>query len=242
MAVISSRLSMRVLIGALCVVVGHTAVTVGCGHTSSKGERPHMGNEENEGRASLEPGKVLDSQTRKHAVTEGKFREIRIGDSKEEVIQALVSMEFTPVMPSLKNVLEANRPEDIARLGNAEALIADAGAVRIVFDGDHVEKVYVAPVWPEWQAALQGCHNRKEVFQALQKLLAGPRALPIRSTGSDERWVGLRHLTQENRALLEKYDRWSVSHDETGGYLHVVLEFDVGRLVRIVVSESSGPL
>lgn len=184
----------------------------------------------------------LEKLSHRQEITEGGFRDVRIGHTKDQVVKDLLAFGAAGVRPGPKDVVEATRPEDLARLRDAEGLVAASGAVTIEFDGNDVQRVMVAPTLPKWQAALHGARTRSEVFHALEQLLGGPAALPVRRFAPDAQYVSLQKLTPQNHALLEKYDLWQVSHDGAEGYSHLDLEFERGSLVKISVLESPSAL
>lgn len=184
----------------------------------------------------------LEKLSHRQEITEGGFRDVRIGRAKDQVIEDLLTFGAAGVTPGPKDVVEATRPVDLARLRDAEGLVAASGAVTIEFDGDEVQRVMIAPTLPKWQSALHGVRTRSEVFHALEQLLGGAAALPVRRFAPDAHYVSLQKLTPQNHELLEKYDLWEISHDGALGYSHLDLEFERGSLVKIFVLESPSAL
>jgi len=184
----------------------------------------------------------LSKLERRQEITEGGFREVEIGQTKDQVIKALLALGAHRVVPDLTDVGEITQPEDLATLRDAEGLIVGSGAVVIEFDGDEVQRLWIVPTRTKWQAALHGARTRSEVFLALAQLLAGPDAHPVRRFAADARSIYISKLTPQGHAILEKYDLWRVSHVEAdGGYLHLTLEFERGLLVKISVYETPAP-
>lgn len=186
--------------------------------------------------------KELEGLAKTSEITEGSFRSLTIGESKDQVLAALRKMGASRIKPGLGEQAPVKRAEDLSKLQDAEGLIIGAGDVTIAFDGNDVERVTVAPIFPEWNALLHGVRTRQEAFRAVAQILEQSKDVEVRAlaVGADNVWIN--RMTPESRALLDKYDHWSVAHDAEGGYVHMDLDFARGALRRISVLESPAAL
>ena len=171
-------------------------------------------------------------------LTEGSFRSLTIGESKDQTLAGLRQMGASRIMPDLGEQAPVETPGDLSKLQDAEGIIIGAGSVTIVFDGDNVQQVKVARIYPEWKALLQGVGTRQEAFSALAQILEQSKGVDIRALAVDADHVWIDHIKPESQALLDKYDRWSLSHEDEHGYVYMDLDFAEGRLRRILAVES----
>ncbi len=183
-------------------------------------------------------GRMMEALEKTTELTEGSFRSLTIGDTKDQVLAGLRQMGATRVSPGLGEQPWVKTADDLSRLQDAEGIIIGAGDVTIVFDGDDVQRVLVARIFPEWKALLQGVRTRQEAFRALAQILERWEGVDIRALAVDAKQVGINHMTPERQALLDKYDRWSFSHEDEYGYVYMDLDFAEGRLRRILAVES----
>ncbi len=183
-------------------------------------------------------GRMMEALETTTELTDGSFRSLTIGESKGQVLAGLRQMGATRVMPGMGEQPWVKTVDDLSRLQGAEGIIIGAGDVTIVFDGDDVQQVNVAPIFPEWKALLQGVRTRQEAFRALAQMLERWEGVDIRALAVDAKSIGINHMTPERQALLDKYDRWSLSHEDEHGYVYMDLDFAEGRLRRILAVES----
>lgn len=171
-------------------------------------------------------------------ITEGSFRALTIGESKDQVLAHLLEMGMRTVSPDLPRRVVVTKADDLSKLRLAEGIIIGAGDVTIAFDGNDVKSILVAPIFPEWNALLRGVKTRQEAFRALAQILQKSKGVEVRALAVDARDVWIHRLKPADRALLDKYDLWGISHDSQDGYIHMDLEFLQGALRRISVLES----
>ncbi len=183
-------------------------------------------------------GRMMEALETTTELTEGSFRSLTIGESKGQVLAGLRQMGASEVRPGLGDQPWVETADDLSRLKGAEGIIIGAGDVTIVFDGDDVQQVNVAPIFPEWKALLQGVRTRQDAFHALAQILERWECVDIRALAVDAKSVGINHMTPERQALLDKYDRWSIPHEDEHGYVYMDLDFEEGRLRRILAVES----
>ncbi len=182
--------------------------------------------------------KMMEAIEKTTDLTEGSFRSLTIGESKDQTLADLRQMGASRIMPDLGEQAPVETPGDLSKLQDAEGIIIGAGGVTIVFDGDNVQQVKVARIYPEWKALLQGVRTRQEAFRALAQILERWEGVDIRALAVDADHVWIDHMTPESQALLYKYDRWSIAHEDEDGYVHLDLDFAEGRLRRILAVES----
>lgn len=186
--------------------------------------------------------KEHEELSRTREITEGSFRSVTIGESKDQVLADLREMGVARIKPGLGEQVPVKRAEDLSKLRDAEGVIIGAGDVTIAFDGNDVQRVTVAPIFPEWNALLHGVRTRQEAFRAVSRILEQSKNVEVRALAVDAGNVWLNRMTPESQALLHKYDHWSIAHDAEGGYVHMDLNFAEGTLRRISVSESPAAL
>lgn len=184
------------------------------------------------------PEKELEGLVKTREITDGSFRLLTIGESKDEVLVDLRKMGVARIKPGLGEQVAATTAEDLLKLQNAEGLIIGAGDVTITFDGNDVQRVAVAPVFPEWNALLHGVRTKKEAFRAVAQILERSKGVEVRALAVDADDVWINRMTPEGQALLDKYDHWSVAYDAEDGYVHMDLDFAQGALCKIWVLES----
>ena len=175
-------------------------------------------------------------------IIEGSFGSLTIGESKDQVLNALRKMGATRVVPGLGDQVAVKRAEDLSKLQDAQGVIVGAGDVTITFDGDDVQRIAVAPVFPEWNTLLHGVRTRQEAFRALAQIVEESKGVEVRALAVDADNVWINRMTPESQALLDKYDHWSIAHDANDGYVHMDLDFTHGTLRRILVLESPASL
>jgi hypothetical protein len=186
--------------------------------------------------------KELEALTKSMEVTEGSFRLLTIGESKKQALAGLREMGVSRVMPGLGEQVAVTKAEDLSELQDAEGVIIGAGDVTIAFDGNDVQRVTVAPIFPAWNALLHGIRTRQEAFRALAQILNQSKDVEVRALAVDADSVYVPRITPEGQALLDKYNHWSVSHDAKDGYVYMDMEFAQGVLRRISVLESPAAL
>lgn len=175
-------------------------------------------------------------------ITEGSFRVLTIGDSKNQVLVALRKMGATRIDVGLGEQMAVKRAEDLSKLREAEGIIIGAGDVTITFDGNDVRRITVAPVFQEWNTLLHGVRTRQEAFRVLAQILDQSKDVEIRALAVDADQVWINFITPESQALLDKYDHWSIAHDAEDRFLHMDLDFAHGTLRRISALESPAAL
>ncbi len=180
----------------------------------------------------------LQSQIKEKEVTEGSFRGLSIGHSKDQSLTDLRTMGVQFVRPDLRDEIRVTRSADLEKLHAAPGLIVGAGTVVISFDDDEVVRVAVAPIFPEWQAMLEPAHNRDQVFIALGKILDGYKNVVVRNHAPDAEHVRVAKPSRTGEKLLSKYNLWKVSHDDDEGQWSLRLVFDRDRLTKIAVWHS----
>jgi hypothetical protein len=186
--------------------------------------------------------KEFESLTKSMEVTEGSFRSLTIGESKDQALAGLREMGVARVRPGLGEQIAVKKAEDLSKLQDAEGVIIGAGDVTIAFDGNDVQRVTVAPVYPKWNALLHGIRTRQEAFGALAQILNQSKGVEVRELAVDADHVSIQRLTPEGEALLSKYNHWSVAHDAKDGYIHMDLKFAQGVLRRVSVLEAPAAL
>ena len=167
---------------------------------------------------------------------------LTIGESKKQALAGLREMGVSRVMPGLGEQVAVTKAEELSELQDAEGVIIGAGDVTIAFDGNDVQRVTVAPIFPAWNALLHGIRTRQEAFRALAQILDQSKGVEVRALALDADSVYIQRITPEGQALLDKYNHWSVSHDAEDGYVHMDLDFVEGALRRISVLESPAAL
>lgn len=188
--------------------------------------------------AAMEPEKLATTKE----ITEGTFRALTIGDSKNQVLVALRKMGATRIEIGLGEQVAVTRAEDLSKLREAGGIIIGAGDVTIIFDGNDVRRITVAPVFPEWNTLLHGVRTRQETFRVLAQILEQSKDVEMRALPVDADHVWIDFITPESQALLDKYDHWSIAHDAEDMFLHMDLDFTHGSLRRISVLESPAAL
>lgn len=181
---------------------------------------------------------IMKSVIREEEITDGGFNEIMVGDSKDEVLEALKAMNVSYIKPDLKNRIRVTRPEDIERLRSAEGIIIGAGSAKILFDGDHVVDLWVAPVYPRWKELLEGAESREEVLGGLRRILQEDRREAIRNIAPESRQVLVQAIGEEEKKLLDRFDLWRVVWNDSEGYWALQLFFEKDRLQKIKVWHS----
>lgn len=186
--------------------------------------------------------KEIEALEKRWTITQGSYRTLTIGESKEQVLSGLREIGVRSVRPNLAEQTRVTTPEDLPALKDAQGVIIGPGSVTISFIGDEVQRVRVAPIYPEWQELLRGITTRREAFEALAQILESSKGVTVRAHAPDAKQVGILPLTLEGKALLDKYDHWRVPHDVNDGYIHLTLEFSEGVLRSIAVLESPSAL
>lgn len=189
-----------------------------------------------------EAPKEIEELEKTKEITEGSFRSLAIGESKDQVLVALRKMGATRIKPGLGEQVAVKSAEDLSKLRDAEGIIIGAGVVTITFDGNVVQRITVAPRFREWNTLLHGARTRQEAFRALTQILEQSKDVEVRALAVDADNVWINRMTPESQALLDKYDHWSIAHDAEDGYLHMALDFTQGSLHRISVLESPAAL
>ena len=216
--------------------LGVAVFCIGCSPVgASDGRKPSTQDE-------AEAAKEFEALTKSMEVTEGSFRSLTIGESKEQALAGLRKMGVAGVRPGLGEQVAVKKAEDLSKLQNAEGVIIGAGDVTIAFDGDDVQRVTVAPVYPKWNALLHGTRTRQEAFRALAQILSQSKGVEVRALAVDVGHVSIQHVTPEGEALLGKYNHWSIAHVAKDGYVHMDLEFTQGVLRRVSVLEAPAAL
>jgi len=186
--------------------------------------------------------KELEALTKSMEVTEGSFRSLTIGESKEQTLAGLHEMGVARIQPGLGERVAVTKAEDLSKLQDAEGIIIGAGDVTIAFDGNDVQRVTVAPVYPKWNALLHGIRTRQDAFRALAEILNQSKDVEVRALAVDADSVWIQRMTPESQAVLDKYDHWSIAHDAEDGYVHMDLDFAQGVLRKISVLEAPAAL
>ena len=173
-------------------------------------------------------------------ILEGEFWGIKIGFSKGEVIDRLQALHVEAVMPQENEKIIVTQPEDLEKLATAEGIIWFPGDVRIRFVEDAVVDRQILLSNENWAIPLRKATTRSEVFAILRDALASDKGIKIGNYSPDIRWILVAKITQGDRALLEKYDAWTLNHgDPLTKFWHVRLRFSDGRLLKIETISSS---
>lgn len=217
-------------IGRSLLVVWSAVLCMGCSPVGVSDAGETSASQDENTRA-----KELEHLAKTQEVTEGSFRALTIGESKDQALAGLRKMGVTRVKPGLGERVVVKKAEDLPKLHDAEGIIVGAGDVTIAFDGNDVQRVTVAPIFPEWKALLHGVRTRQEAFRALSTIVGDAKDVSVRALAVDADNVWLEQMSPEGRALLEKYDLWKIAHDADDGYVHMNLEFAQGRLRKIAV-------
>ena len=179
--------------------------------------------------------KRLQSQIEEYEVTEGQFRGLSIGHSKDQTLADILAMGVQFVRPDFRDRIQVTDSGGLEKLRAAPGLIVGAGDVVVSFDDDKVASVLVAPIFPKWRALLAPAQNRDQVFSALGKILDENPEVVIRNHAPDAEHVLVSNPSGTGRKLLRKYNLWKVSHQDNDGYWGLRLTFDQDRLAKISV-------
>jgi hypothetical protein len=160
-------------------------------------------------------------------------QQLRHGIVKHDAIRAFQRYGVKKLYLGPDLCVSASRASEVGRFKNAEKITLGAGTIRILFAGDRVASIHVAKSFPKFAVALWGLKTRDEVLAALELLLREKTEFTFKSCPASMPWIGLKQVTERDRALLDRHDRWSATYQNFWGVWNVVVGFGEGRVTQI---------
>lgn len=175
----------------------------------------------------------------KETITEGRFKSLRIGQSKKAVISSLQDMGISHIFPNVLDVVTITESSDLQKIGDVDStsIVLNEGVVWVKFDGNVVQKIK-APPHSELKRRFSSLKTRDEVFSVYADILSKDQTAYVRNLGFDARWVTLGDITDGDMQLLRKYDSWKTNFNDSDGYWHFQLKFSNNLLKEIITTNS----
>lgn len=182
----------------------------------------------------------MDENISSQSITDGDFRDIRIGSTKQQVINRLKALEIDFVRPVVRNRIIVTRAKDLHRLKQAEGIIWFPGYVRIDFAGDDVTAREIDPQLDrELQDELRNAKNRDQVLIVFSKILDKNSRAEVGNYIPNSHWVRINEMPPTDMVLLEGTDTWEFGYSNVEGYWNIRTEFSASRLSKIDIQHST---
>lgn len=170
-------------------------------------------------------------------IEEGGLGNIRIGQSKGEVLSQLVNdgVEAVTPEPDESIIIKLQSIDTISRLEKVSCIrLSDSQGVRLdlIFDQDNLlTKIDKSiPARSEY-FGIEVNQTKNEVIAQLKKALLQKSNIVLSNCTPNMRWITLKGLSEADIAYLDGYNTWL--YHQPDSYTHVVLKFLDGSLVKI---------
>lgn len=166
-------------------------------------------------------------------VHRGAFRMLRVGQTRAEVLDALLRMDIKLVGNQIIDPAEASSPDEIEALNDAQVIVLQL-YVEIEFDGDTVSSISEPGFKiPELDSRLSGLKTREDVFEFIADFLAGYSDFSLSAFEVKPGPIFLE--LQEPGALewLRKIDSWSFAMNDAEGWWSGFIIFEEDELIGI---------
>lgn len=170
-------------------------------------------------------------------IEQGEYGGLRIGQSKDDVLQALRRSGVSSVHPDLvfDTVVRAGSLQLIGTLENADGICIDNGrgySARVSFDaGNTVQSIDLSPKAESNSLGIVVSQARIGALTLVKDALIADRSLSARSCLPKGRWIQLSQLTTGDIGYLRGFDAWSYNEAKDFSYATVVFWSD--RLLQI---------
>jgi len=175
-------------------------------------------------------------------IQSGEFQSLTIGDSKQQVLDALVkNKNVNNIRPAVGTRVKIT----YGKLQNVTDLIGDDGIclrgdrynMKIYLDDGFVSDIYLSPVSGKNAYGLKKGSTQEEVLTVIKDVISQKRHYSAFNFVANSRWANLGYLSQKDRDFLYEYNAW-VYH-KNGEHSSTKLYFEKGMLNKILYKWSS---